>query len=86
MATRDQDEIAAFFFKKEPTEVIDIIQKQMEIKQRLVNANKQINEIESYIRDGPDAIERLRITCKYDEDKFNALRKRLYELLSKQSV
>lgn len=76
MATRED----AFF--SENAEAFELLDKQYEAVNRIQSAIKQINEIQSYLKDGPDAINKLRMNVKYDQEQLSNNRKRIAELLS----
>ena len=76
MATREDS------FFKDNEEAFQLIDKQYAINMRIQNATKQINEIEQTLREGPDALHKLKMNISYDQEQHTANRKRLVELLS----
>lgn len=76
MATREET------FFKEHEELFQLIEKQYAINVRIQNATKQVSEIEQTLREGPDAVHKLKMNIGYDQDQHNANRKRIVDLLS----
>lgn len=79
MATREDT------FFKEHDEVFQLIEKQYAINVRIQNATKQINEIEQTLREGPDALHKLKMNISYDQEQHGANRKRIVDLLSQKT-
>ena len=79
MATREDT------FFKEHDEVFQLIEKQYAINVRIQNATKQINEIEQTLREGPDALHKLKMNISYDQEQHSANRKRIVDLLSQKT-
>lgn len=79
MATREDT------FFKEHDEVFQLIEKQYAINVRIQNATKQINEIEQTLREGPDALHKLKMNISYDQEQHGVNRKRIVDLLSQKT-
>ena len=65
--------------------MFQLIEKQYAINVRIQNATKQINEIEQTLREGPDALHKLKMNISYDQEQHSVNRKRIVDLLSQKT-
>ncbi len=76
MATREDS------IFEEHAELIGLIEKQIEINMRVKQQSNTLNEIQGYLKDGPDTINKIKMSMRYDGEQHAANRKRILELLT----